>query len=186
MSCGVSHRHGLDLALLWLWHRPAATTQIGPLAWKPPYVAGMALKRQEKKPKNPILLFPLEWGKNVLEFPLWLPRLRTQHSIRENMRSIPGLAQWVKYPACCKLRCRSKMWLRSDFAVSVVQAGSCSSDSIPVLGTSICCKCGHKDKKKKNVSLFVSHSLPNQNWTERERKGILEQLLEWCFHSVEE
>ena len=25
MSCGVGHRLGLDLALLWLWHRPAAT-----------------------------------------------------------------------------------------------------------------------------------------------------------------
>ena len=28
MSCGVGHRHGLDLALLWLWCRPATTTSI--------------------------------------------------------------------------------------------------------------------------------------------------------------
>ena len=40
-----------DLVLLWLWYRPAATVLIGPLAWEPPYVAGVALKRQ-KDPKN--------------------------------------------------------------------------------------------------------------------------------------
>ena len=28
VSCGVGHRHGLDLALLWLWCRPAATAPI--------------------------------------------------------------------------------------------------------------------------------------------------------------
>ena len=49
MSCGVGHRHGLDPALLWLWHRPAATAPIGPLAWKLPYAVGAALKRQKKK-----------------------------------------------------------------------------------------------------------------------------------------
>ena len=29
-----------DPALLWLWHRPAATAPIRPLAWEPPYAAG--------------------------------------------------------------------------------------------------------------------------------------------------
>ena len=33
-----------DLALLWLWCRPAATALLRPLAWEPPYAA--ALKRQ--------------------------------------------------------------------------------------------------------------------------------------------
>ena len=32
MSCGIDHRCGLDLTLLWLWHRPAATAPIRPLA----------------------------------------------------------------------------------------------------------------------------------------------------------
>ena len=46
MSCGVGHRHGSDLMLLWLWRRPAATTPIGPLAWELPYAAGAALKNK--------------------------------------------------------------------------------------------------------------------------------------------
>ena len=32
-----------------LWHRPAATALIRPLAWEPPYAAGVALKRQKVK-----------------------------------------------------------------------------------------------------------------------------------------
>ena len=50
MSCGVGRRHGLDLALLWLWHRPAAL--IRPLAWEPPHAAGAALKSQKEKKKE--------------------------------------------------------------------------------------------------------------------------------------
>ena len=30
MSCGVGHRYSSDLALLWLWCRPAAVAPIGP------------------------------------------------------------------------------------------------------------------------------------------------------------
>ena len=49
MSCGVGRRCTLDLTWLWLWHRPAATGLIQPLAWEPPYAAGVALKRLKKK-----------------------------------------------------------------------------------------------------------------------------------------
>ena len=52
MSCGIGHRHGSDLALLWLWHRLAAIALIRPLAWEPPYAAGMAQKRKKKKKKK--------------------------------------------------------------------------------------------------------------------------------------
>ena len=55
MNCGVGCRHGLDLALLWLWHRPAATALLRPLAWESPYAMGVALekaKRQKKKKKR--------------------------------------------------------------------------------------------------------------------------------------
>ena len=39
-----------DLALL--WHRPAATAPIGPLAWELPYAMHAALKNQKKKKKK--------------------------------------------------------------------------------------------------------------------------------------
>ena len=49
MSCGVGHRHSSDPALLWLWCRLAAGALIQPLAWEPPYGAGVALKSKKKK-----------------------------------------------------------------------------------------------------------------------------------------
>ena len=49
MSCGVGHRHCLDLALLWLWCRLAPATPIQPLAWKPSHAAGVALKKRKRK-----------------------------------------------------------------------------------------------------------------------------------------
>ena len=55
MSCGVGRRRGSDLALLWLWGRPAATALNRPLAWEPPYAMGVALekaKRQKSKTKT--------------------------------------------------------------------------------------------------------------------------------------
>ena len=48
MNCGVGHRHGYDSALLWLWHRLVATAPIQSLAWEPPYVVGVALKKKFK------------------------------------------------------------------------------------------------------------------------------------------
>ena len=52
MSCGVGHRNSSDLALLWLWHRPAATALIQPLAWELPCAMGAALKRQNNNNNN--------------------------------------------------------------------------------------------------------------------------------------
>ena len=49
MSCGLGHRCGSDLALLGLWRELAATVLVKPLAWEPPYAAGVALKRQKTK-----------------------------------------------------------------------------------------------------------------------------------------
>ena len=51
MSWGVGRRQDLDLVLLWLWHRPAATVLFGPLAWEPPYAMDLALTRQKIKIK---------------------------------------------------------------------------------------------------------------------------------------
>ena len=51
MSFGVGCRLSLDLALLWLWCRPAAVAPIRPLAWEPPYADSMAIK-SKKKPQT--------------------------------------------------------------------------------------------------------------------------------------
>ena len=57
MSCGVGHRWGSDLTLLWLWPGPADAAPIGPLAWEP-HAMGAALKRtkDKKKKKNLVCL----------------------------------------------------------------------------------------------------------------------------------
>ena len=51
MSCSVGCRQGLDLALLWVWSRPAAAALILPLAWELLYALGAALKRLKRKRK---------------------------------------------------------------------------------------------------------------------------------------
>ena len=52
MSCGAGHRLGLDLMLPGLWCWMAAVALIWPIAWEPPYVLDVALKKQEKKNKK--------------------------------------------------------------------------------------------------------------------------------------
>ena len=39
------------------------------------------------------------FGKLTSGVPVWLRRLRTQHSVHEDAASIPDLAQWVKHQA---------------------------------------------------------------------------------------
>ena len=68
MSRRVGHRRGSDLALRWLWCRPAAAAPIGPLAWEPPYAAGVALKGQKtKKKKKLIRLIRAESSLNYIQ-----------------------------------------------------------------------------------------------------------------------
>ena len=43
-----SRRQDSDLALLWLWCRPAAVAPIWPLPWEPLYAEGVALKKKKK------------------------------------------------------------------------------------------------------------------------------------------
>ena len=61
----MDHRHGSDLALLWLWL--AAVAPVGPLAWKPPFAVGAALKRQKTKDqKKKISIFMYRAGKRKI------------------------------------------------------------------------------------------------------------------------
>ena len=74
MSCGVGHSRGSDPELLWLWYRLAATAPIGPLAWVPPYAAGVALKRQKQTNKSirSLMCCPIYFGVSRLETHLFL------------------------------------------------------------------------------------------------------------------
>ena len=49
LRCGIGRRCRSDLALLWLWCRPAPATPIQLLAWELPYAVGVALKRKKVK-----------------------------------------------------------------------------------------------------------------------------------------
>ena len=78
---------------------------------------------------------------------------------------VPILAQWIMNPTSIhghrgsisglriqcspELWCRWQMRLRSGVAVAVAVGGSCSSNSTPNLGTSICSWCGPKKTKAK-------------------------------------
>ena len=50
----IGHRCGPDLALLWLWHRPAAAALTQPLAWELPNARDEALKKKKKERKKEI------------------------------------------------------------------------------------------------------------------------------------
>ena len=76
MSCGIGHRRGSYLALLWLWRRLAAIALIRPLAWELPYAASAALKKQKL------------WSSRCGAAETNLPR---NHEV---VGSIPGLTQW--------------------------------------------------------------------------------------------
>ena len=69
MSCGVGHRRGSDLVLLWLCRRPPATAPIRPTAWETPHgfphsAWGAALKRQNKGGGHQ--LFRITWWDSLL------------------------------------------------------------------------------------------------------------------------
>ena len=83
MSCGVGHRLGLDLVLLWLWHRPAAVALIRPPILGTYICLGCGPKKKRE------MLGNSHHGSAVMN----------PTSNHEDIGSIPGLAKWIKDPA---------------------------------------------------------------------------------------
>ena len=52
VSCSVGHRRGSDLALPWLWCRPAAAAPIQCLAWELACASNVTLKRKKETQKQ--------------------------------------------------------------------------------------------------------------------------------------
>ena len=69
-------------------------------------------------------------------------------SIHKDTNSTLALLGGLMIWCCRELWYKSQTWLRFHVAMAVVQACSCSADSAPSLGTSICHRCGPKKKKK--------------------------------------
>ena len=134
MNSGVGCRLSSDLALLWLWCRPAVVAQIRPLAWELPYAASVALKSQKNRLWEESVLFCLslknrvDWNLERLELyskmsknngvPVvaqWSIRLGTTRFQVRSLSLFTGLRIW----RCCELWCKSQTRLGSGVAVDL-------------------------------------------------------------------
>ena len=91
-------------------------------------------------------------------------------TLHEDVGWIPGLAlSGSGIGHCYALWCRLQTQLGSSAAAAV--AGSCSSDSTPSLGSSICCRCSHKkQKRKRKKKKKKKKERKKERERERERK----------------
>ena len=69
----------------------------------------------------------------------------------QSLASLSGL----RVQRSCELWCRSQTQLGARVAVAVLWASSCSSDSTPSLGTSLCLGCSPKGKKKLQSHVWI-------------------------------
>ena len=69
--------------------------------------------------------------------------------VRMQIQSL-ALFSGLRIQCCCDLWHRSQIQLRSCMAVAALQPSSCSSNSTPNFGTSVCHRHGPKKKEKKS------------------------------------
>ena len=96
------------------------------------------------------------------EFPLWLSRLKTQH-LFEDVDSIPGPAQWLRIWHCHKSAACVTDVAHIQCCHGCGVGLSCSSSLTPSPGTSICCRCGYKKKRKEQMLLKVGKGEEAEN-----------------------
>ena len=78
-----------------------------------------------------------------------------------------ALFSGLRIPRCLELWCRLQMWLGSRIVVAAAQASSYSSNSVPSLGTSLCCRCGLK-RQTEQIQMLPT-------WTKSSQKILSEQ-----------
>ena len=83
----------------------------------------------------------------------------------------PASLSGLRIQRCGELLCRSQMQLRSGVAMAVAYGGSCSSSSTSSLGTSICCRCGLRQKRKK-AQMIQSIRMWRKRNTAHSRKTV--------------
>ena len=82
------------------------------------------------------------------EFPWWLSGLRTRLvSMRMEVQSLASLSV-LRIQRCHKRQCMSRCSLDLAWLWLWCMPAAGSSNVTPSLRTSICCRCGHKKKKK--------------------------------------
>ena len=126
LGSSVGRRCGSDLALLWLWCRPAAAAPVQPLAWELPYATGAALKKQKTKNK------PLREGKQINTFKTLREGKQNMQRGRIYFGGVPSWHHGLKIQHC-----------------HYNSLGRCyGTCSIPGPGTSTCHGCSQKRKVK--------------------------------------
>ena len=103
--------------------------------------------------------FPSTWQRTLIRISSCGSAETNLTSIHEEVGLIPGPASAVGIQCYRELWCRLQMRLRS------CMASGCSSDSAPGLGTSICCECGPKKKRKKNLKRPLFMNCPGPHAT---------------------
>ena len=86
LTCGVVHRCGSDLMLLWLWADRAAVPQISPLAWE-----GHKKEKKKKKRKRIKMGIPTEAQRDQLH--LCSTRTQVQSLAQHSGLRNPAVAQ---------------------------------------------------------------------------------------------
>ena len=108
-SCGVGHRYGLDLVLLWLWCKPSAVAPFRLLAWELPYAPAKKKKKKFFFFKKKRMCGP-HWHN-----PIW------KYSLSESSGSVrPCLIHTVPTAVEQRLahrRCSRKCWIKERNAL---------------------------------------------------------------------
>ena len=125
-----------------------AVVRVHSLAQGLPHVAGVANKTKQNKSKN----------NNKKRISCCGSAVTNPTSIREDSGSSPGLAWWVKGSSIAMSSGVGSQGLDLVLLGLWCRLGGYSSDLIPSLGTSICCRGGPKKKTKEKNFIFKKSS----------------------------